>query len=741
MIEVKRPNPDRNNMTARTETGKRIEKLLAAMTLREKVGQMVQLSDCGGVTDGLRQRLREGRIGSMLNVADPEASREIQRIALEESRLGIPLIMGRDVVHGFRTLFPIPLGLAATWNPQLARACARAAAREASRAGYHWTFAPMMDIARDPRWGRIAESFGEDPCLASDFAAAMVRGFQGNDLSDPDAVAACAKHFAGYGAVEGGRDYDTVSLPEGLLRDVHLPPFRAAVDAGVATVMTAFNELNGVPATGSAHLLRRILREEWGFGGFVVSDWQAPAEMIEHGFCTDLADAARKALLAGVDMEMQSTAYADHLEELVTSGEVPPGLVDEAARRILEVKFRLGLFDGRRPCAAGPDPKPEPAHLELARQAARESVVLLKNRGRLLPLSRGVRSLAVIGPLADDPYEVLGTWNRDGRTEETVTPLEALREFLGGKTRIHAVAGLDYTRSRYTSQFEAALDAARQSDVVLFFGGEEAILSGEAHSRARLDLPGAQDALIAEIARSGRPLVLVILAGRPLTIGSAAEKADAVLYAWHPGTMCGPALVDLIFGTESPSGKLPVTFPSTEGQIPIYYAHKNTGRPPDKQPLTLIDDIPLRARQSSLGDCARYLDAGYRPLYPFGYGLSYTEFGYFNLEISSTKIRAGERLLVSVEVANIGAVEAEEVVQLYIRDTVASLTRPVRELKGFKRVRLRPQESRTVIFDLSVDVLGFHDAGMDYVVEPGTFHLWIGGDSEATLMGAFEVIA
>lgn len=728
-------------MTARTETGKRIEKLLAAMTLREKVGQMVQLSDCGGVTDELRQRLREGRIGSMLNVADPEASREIQRIALEESRLGIPLIMGRDVVHGFRTLFPIPLGLAATWNPQLARACARAAAREASRAGYHWTFAPMMDIARDPRWGRIAESFGEDPCLASDFAAAMVRGFQGNDLSDPDAVAACAKHFAGYGAVEGGRDYDTVSLPEGLLRDVHLPPFRAAVDAGVATVMTAFNELNGVPATGSAHLLRKILREEWGFGGFVVSDWCAPAEMIEHGFCADLGDAARKALLAGVDMEMQSTAYADHLEELVTAGDIPPGLVDEAVRRILEVKFRLGLFDGRRPSAAGPDPKPEPAHLELARQAARESVVLLKNRNRILPLSPGLRSLAVIGPLADDPYEVLGTWNRDGRTEETVTPLEALREFLGGKTRIHAVAGLDYTRSRYTSQFEAALDAARQSDVVLFFGGEEAILSGEAHSRARLGLPGAQDALIAEIARSGRPLVLVILAGRPLTIGSAAEKADAVLYAWHPGTMCGPALVDLIFGTESPSGKLPVTFPATEGQIPIYYAHKNTGRPPDRIPLTLIDDIPLRARQSSLGDSARYLDAGYRPLYPFGYGLSYTEFGYFNLEISSARIRAGERLLVSVEVANIGAVEAEEVVQLYIRDTVASLTRPVRELKGFKRVRLRPQQSRTVIFDLSGDVLGFHDTGMNYVVEPGTFHLWIGGDSEATLMAEFEIVA
>jgi beta-glucosidase len=463
--------------------------------------------------------------------------------------------------------------------------------------------------------------------------------------------------------------------------------------------------------------------------------------MIEHGFCADLGDAARKALLAGVDMEMQSTAYADHLEELVTAGDIPPGLVDEAVRRILEVKFRLGLFDGRRPSAAGPDPKPEPAHLELARQAARESVVLLKNRNRILPLSPGLRSLAVIGPLADDPYEVLGTWNRDGRTEETVTPLEALREFLGGKTRIHAVAGLDYTRSRYTSQFEAALDAARQSDVVLFFGGEEAILSGEAHSRARLGLPGAQDALIAEIARSGRPLVLVILAGRPLTIGSAAEKADAVLYAWHPGTMCGPALVDLIFGTESPSGKLPVTFPATEGQIPIYYAHKNTGRPPDRIPLTLIDDIPLRARQSSLGDSARYLDAGYRPLYPFGYGLSYTEFGYFNLEISSARIRAGERLLVSVEVANIGAVEAEEVVQLYIRDTVASLTRPVRELKGFKRVRLRPQQSRTVIFDLSGDVLGFHDTGMNYVVEPGTFHLWIGGDSEATLMAEFEIVA
>jgi beta-glucosidase len=728
-------------MGANGEIDKRAEDLLAQMTLREKIGQMVLAADSGGtIPDDLKQGLREGRIGSMLNVTVPEISLEIQRIAVRESRLGIPLIMGRDVLHGFRTIFPIPLAQAAAWDPQLSKACARAAAREAVSAGFHWTFAPMMDIARDPRWGRIAESFGEDPYLASCYAAAMVQGFQGEDLSTPGTIAACAKHFAGYGATEGGRDYDTANIPEGLLRDVYLPPFKAAVEAGVATVMTAFNEMNGVPSTGNARLLRNILRDEWGFDGFVVSDWRSVEEMVDHGFCEDTKDAARKSIAAGVDMEMQSSAFADHLEALVAEGAVPQKLVDNAARRILGIKFRLGLFGKRPVFSASPPKAPSRKNLDLAKTAALKSAVLLKNKTRILPLSKNIESMAVMGPLADDAYEVLGTWNRDGNTEDTVTPLAAIRSFVAETAEIRYVAGLDYSRSSDTGQFARAVELARQSRVVIFFAGEESILSGEAHSRARLNLPGAQDALIAEIAETGTPLVLVILAGRPLTIGDVSEKAEAVLYAWHPGTMSGPALVDLLFGIESPSGKLPVTFPKTEGQIPVYYAHKNTGRPPDNVPLTMLEDIPLRAAQSSLGDAARYLDIGYSPLYPFGYGLSYTEFTYANLQISPDRIRSGDSLRVSAEVANIGDMEAEEVVQLYVRDLKASLTRPAKELKGFKRIRIKAKHTQTVVFNLSSEVLGFHNEAMQYIVEPGRFHLWIGGDSQAELMAEFQIV-
>jgi beta-glucosidase len=720
---------------------KKTEDLLAKMTLPEKIGQMVQITDCNGaIPDDLKKKLREGKVGSMLNVIDPKINREIQRIAVHESRLGIPLIMARDVIHGCRTIFPIPLAQAATWDPLLAKACARTAAKEASAAGFQWTFAPMMDIARDPRWGRIAESFGEDPFLASLFAAAMVRGFQSDDLSAPDAIAACAKHFVGYGAAEGGRDYDIANIPETLLRDVYLPPFKAAVDAGVVTVMTAFNEINGVPATGNAGILRGILRNGWGFCGFVVSDWKATEELINHGFCEDMEEVAAKSLLAGVDMEMQSSAYSDHLEKLVFAGAVPHEYIDDAVKRILAIKFRLGLFEKRPLYSAKTPDSPDRKDLDLAKAAAIKSIVLLKNKNRLLPLSKKIRSIAVIGPLADDAYEILGTWNRDGRIEDTVTPLSAIRSFLGESSTIHYIAGLDYSRSTDTGQFSRALEIAHNSDVVLIFGGEEAILSGEAHCRAHLNLPGAQDALITEIAKSGKPIILTILAGRPLTIGCISDKVDSILYAWHPGTMGGPAIVDLIFGVESPSGKLPVTFPMAEGQIPIYYSHKSTGRPPENVSLTMMKDIPLRARQSSLGDAARYLDIGYLPLYPFGYGLSYTEFAYANLSISSDTIRLGESINASVEVTNIGDREAEEVVQLYIRDLAGSLTRPVKELKGFERIRLKPKETRVVVFGLSSKTLGFHNSEMRYVVEPGKFHLWIGADSQADLMVKFQVI-
>lgn len=723
------------------EIDHRIESLLSRMTLSEKIGQMVQINTLNGeIPEDLNIRIREGRLGSILNEIDPETSLEMQRIAVDESRLGIPLIMARDVIHGYRTIFPIPLGQAAAWNPELVRACAEVAAEEAATAGFHWTFTPMMDIARDPRWGRIAEGFGEDPYLASILAAAMVRGFQGDDLSAPHTIAACAKHFAGYGAAEGGRDYNTAIIPEGLLRDVYLPPFKAAVDAGVATIMTSFNEINGVPSSGNTLLLRQILREEWGFNGFVVSDWGSMAEMINHGFCADLKEVAEKSIEAGVDMEMQSPAYADHLEDLVNEGEVPLKLVDDAVRNILRIKFQLGLLDKPSPYSARTIGKPSQKTLELAKRTAVESIVLLKNEDNLLPLSKGIRSVAVIGPLADDPYEVLGTWNRDGQIEDTVTPLAAVQALLGESTKIHFAAGLAYTRSWDQKEFKNAVKQAEKSDVALLFVGEEAILSGEAHSRAFLNLPGAQDDLIYEIAKTGKPIVLIVLAGRPLVIGEVAEKAQAVLYAWHPGTMTGPALADLIFGMESPSGKLPVTFPKAEGQIPIYYNHKNTGRPPENRELMMIDDIPLRAFQSAPGDASRYLDIGYLPLYPFGYGLSYTEFEYKNLQLSSEKLQIGENLNVSVDLSNIGTAAADEIVQLYIQDLVGSLTRPVKELKGFQKIRLEPGETKKVIFTLSTNDLGFHNNDMRYVVEPGDFHIWVGENSQSGLMAEFELI-
>ncbi|MCD6288922.1 MAG: glycoside hydrolase family 3 C-terminal domain-containing protein, partial [Anaerolineae bacterium] len=564
----------------------RSNELLARMTLEEKIGQMAQLN---GAERGYEERIRQGQVGSFLNVVDVETYNRYQRIAMEESRLGIPLIMGRDVIHGFRTVFPIPLGQSAAWHPELVEQAAAIAAREASSMGVNWTFAPMVDVARDPRWGRIAEGGGEDPYLTSQLGRAMVRGFQGEAPSAPDRIAACAKHYVGYGAAEGGRDYNTTPIPEGTLRDVYLPPFKACVEAGAATVMSAFNEINGIPATGNAFTLRQILKGEWEFDGFVVSDWGSVVEMVVHGFCADEKDAARAAVTAGVDMEMVSQSYRQHLAALVAEGKVPLELIDEAVRRILRIKMRLGLFENPYVDPARQSVLLAPEHLEVARQLARESVVLLKNEEDVLPLSGDVRAIAVIGPLADAPADQLGCWVFDGRPEDTITPLRALQERLKGKAKILFAPGLESPRSESRKGFDEALEAARKADVVLLFVGEDAILSGEAHCRAFLDLPGAQEALVEAVAAEGKPTVAIVMTGRPLTLSRVVDKVHALLIAWHPGTMGGPAIVDLLFGDESPSGKLPVTFPRTVGQIPIYYAHKNTGRPPQQ----LDRKIPL----------------------------------------------------------------------------------------------------------------------------------------------------
>ena len=720
-----------------------VRDLLARMTLAEKIGQLCQVNAPGGhVPEELASALREGRVGSILNEVDAGTVNEIQRIAVEESRLGIPLLMGRDVIHGFRTVLPIPLGQASSWDPELVEAGARMAALEAAASGVNWTFAPMVDIGRDPRWGRVAECLGEDPYLSGVLAAAMVRGFQGDNLSRPGSIAACAKHFAGYGASESGRDYNTTNIPEGELRNVHLPPFKAAVDAGVATLMTSFSDLNGVPASANELLLTRILRDEWGFDGFVVSDWESIAQLAVHGLTADDRASAREAANAGVDMEMASRTYADHLESLVAEGSVALERVDAMVANILRTKVRLGLFENPFTDPALFPDKGNPDHLEVARAAAVKSAVLVKNEGRVLPLRREeLTSLAVIGPLADDPFEQLGTWIFDGDPSLSRTPLSSLREALGEGVEVRHVRALDTTRTRSRDGFPEAVEAAAASDAVLLFLGEEAILSGEAHCRADVSLPGAQEELILALAATGKPLVLVLMAGRPLALERIADHVAAILVAWHPGTMAGPALADLLLGDESPSGKLPVTFPRVTGQIPIYYAQKNTGKPATPESIVHIDDIHPNAPQLSLGNTSFHLDVHPTPLFPFGHGLSYGDFVYEHVTVEEPVVAMDGTVRVRADVTNVGEREAEEVVQLYVRDPAASVTRPVRELKGFRRVRLAPGKRVTVTFELHASDLAFYGRDMRLQTEPGHFHAWIGGSSDATLKTEFQLIA
>jgi len=720
-----------------------VEGLLARMTVEEKVGQLAQVNaDEGRMSDKLRAAVKAGMVGSVLNAVDVATVNELQRVAVQESRLGIPLLMGRDVIHGFKTVLPIPLGQAAAWNPELVEQGARMAALEAAASGVNWTFAPMIDVSRDPRWGRIAESFGEDPYLVSVLGVASIRGFQGDDLSRPDAIAACAKHFVGYGASEGGRDYGFVGIPEVDLRNVYMPPFKAAVDAGVATFMAAFSDVNGVPASGNRFLMQTVLRDEWKFPGFVVSDWESIIDMIVHGFAANEKEAAFEALSAGVDMEMASTTYRDHLAELLAAGRINQDTLDAAVRNVLRVKFRLGLFERT---STDPAAYPEVAseqNLALAKKLTTQSLVLLQNRNEVLPLARtSLRSLAVIGPMADDDYEQLGTWIYDGDTALSRTPLRAIREMVGPRVTVRYVRAMETTRSRTTTAFADAVAAASSSDAAVLFLGEESILSGEAHSRANIDLPGNQMDLVRAVKRAGKPVIVVILAGRPLTIEPILADADAVVYAWHPGSMAGPAIADILFGVESPSGKLPVTFPRVVGQLPIYYAQRNTGKPPLPDTLVHIDDIKVRTSQTGLKNKSWYLDAGYEPLYPFGYGLSYTSFVYSDIKATPSRARVGVPVTVRAVVKNVGKVAADEVVQLYVQDLVGSITRPVRELKGFQRVHLKPGESREVSFQLSADDLAFYGRNMTRATEPGAFHAWIGGSSRADLRADFELTA
>jgi beta-glucosidase len=723
----------------------RIQALLQELTLEEKIGQLQQVQGGGGhVPDHLADAIRAGRVGSIINEVDPATTRRLQAIARHESRCGIPLLIGRDVIHGFATVFPIPLGMASSWNPDAVRRASRIAALEAAACGVHWTFAPMLDIGRDPRWGRVAEGFGEDPYLTSVLGVAAVEGFQGDDLSQPGHLAACAKHFVGYGASESGRDYNSTNIAPRELHDVHLPPFEAVVRAGVASVMTSFSDIDGVPATAHRGLLQGVLRDTWGFGGMVLSDWDAVRQLSVHGITADDREAATQAALAGVDMEMASTTYADHLAALVRDGTIPLEQLDAMVARVLALKLRLGLFDEARDVTGALPPIGNAEHLQAAREVAHESIVLLTNGqydgDYLLPLDASrLRHLAVIGPLADDPHEQLGTWVFDGDVSLSRSVLDALRDTLPDHVQLSFARGLPTTRSHDRSGFAEAVDAAAAADIALLVVGEEAILSGEAHCRADITLPGEQERLIEAVAATGTPVVLVIMAGRALALERVIDRAQAVFYAWHPGAQGGPALVDLLLGRVSPSARLPVTLPRATGQIPIYHAHKHTGKPATPETIVSMHDIHPRAPQLSVGNTSFHLDVHPSPLFPFGHGLTYTWVHYDTPSVHRAEVPLDGMVELSTTITNRGAHAVVEVVQLYVRDLVGSVTRPVKELKGFQRVPLVPGERRTVHFSLPVSALAF--TTRDYVrrAEPGRFHAWIGAHAATSDLVEFTV--
>jgi beta-glucosidase len=707
----------------------RIDDLLHQMTLADKVGQLVQVTP--GRTPDIDERIRTGRVGSLLSINDPVAIERYQQLA-RNSRLGIPLIVGNDVIHGYRTVFPIPLAESCTWDVGLLERAAAVAASEASASGTDWIFAPMVDVCHDPRWGRIAEGAGEDPFLGSQLAAARVRGFVrvrasvSRALESGRRVAACPKHYVAYGAAEGGRDYNSVDISERTLREVYLPPFKAAFDAGADTVMSSFNEIAGVPATVDAFTLKTLLRDELEWPGVVVSDYTAIAELIQHGVASDLEEAARLSILAGIDIDMMSDAYAQHLEALVVQGAVAETVVDESVRRVLRLKLRLGLFD-RLPIDQD---LPQRLMLRddfraLALEVAQASMVLLKNADGLLPLSPTTR-VAVVGPLADAHADLLGCWAPAGRAEDVESVLDGLSVYL--KEPCAQERGCD-VQSDDLGGLAAAVAAAQAADAVIVVVGESADMSGEAHSRAHLGLPGRQQDLVDALAATGKPLICVLMSGRPLVIPKLAQQASALLVAWHAGIRAGRAVADLLFGAANPSGRLTASFPRAEGQIPVYYSHKNTGRPAEGFGTLQFDEAFK----------SRYLDEPNSPLFPFGYGLSYTTFEYSHLAIEAPAIAPDGVLRASAHIQNTGQRSGTEVVQLYVRDLVASVTRPVRELKAFERITLEPGEARTVRFEIPAHQLGFVGLDMQYTVEPGEFQLWIAPDSTRGLQGTFEL--
>jgi beta-glucosidase len=748
-----------NAQLAAPALNERVENLLGQMTLAEKIGQLTQYSagtmtGPGSARNDYNDMIAEGQIGSLFNVVGAKLTNKFQHIAVEKTRLHIPLLFAFDVIHGERTIFPVPLALASSFDPELIRRVSRVAAAESTDDGIRWVFSPMVDIARDARWGRITEGAGEDTYLGSVMAGAYIRGYQGDDLSRSDSVAACVKHFAAYGAPNAGREYNTVDMSELSLRQVYLPPYHAAIKAGAATVMSAFNPLNGVPATADPFTLTKILRQEWAFQGLVVSDFGAVKELIAHGVASTGAIAAKKALSAGVDMDMMSDLYRTQLAGLVKSKDLPESVVDEAVRRVLRVKFALGLFDhpyvdeGRAPYVATPEKR------ALARKAAEETLVLLKNgpapvpyAGKVLPIAKNTPTITLIGPLADSQIDMLGSWQGAGSPTDAVTLLSALQQRCNAaKTKLLYAKGTEILTDS-DAGFEAAVAAARKADVVVLALGESAPkMTGESSSLTRLDLPGNQGDLLQAIMDLGKPTVLVLFDGRPLAIKWAAQHVPAILEAWYPGIEAGPAVADILFGDTNPSGKLPATFPRAVGQEPLFYNQLPTGRPADDIDLT----HPPTGEDKYF---SRYIDETNAPLFPFGFGLSYTTFAYSGVKLSQNTISSAalshpkprhffspaSNIVVTADIKNTGAVAGTEVAQLYIRNTGGSVEEPVRELKGFERVTLAPGETKHLAFTLGFDELSYYNLEMTRVIEPTRYQVWVGGSSEATQGTEFEV--
>ncbi|MGJ8592773.1 MAG: beta-glucosidase BglX [Aquaticitalea sp.] len=719
----------------------KVDSVLALMRLNEKIGQLVQYSGGWDVTGPSSskgdqhklEKLKKGEVGSMLNVTSVAAVKETQKLVMEHSRLKIPLIFGYDVIHGYKTIFPIPLGESASWDLELMKQSAAIAAKEASAAGLNWTFAPMVDVSRDARWGRVMEGAGEDPYFNSQVGVARIKGFQGNDLSNEHTIAACAKHFAGYGFAEAGRDYNTVNIGEHELHNTILPPFKAAAEAGVATFMNAFNDLDGIPSTGHKILQRDILKGEWQWNGFIVSDWGSIGEMIAHGYATDKKQAAQMALNAGSDMDMESYAYEAHLETLLTENKITIDQLNDAVRRVLKVKFQLGLFDDPyKYCNVDREANEifTDEHLAIARDAAKKSIVLLKNETNILPLKKDIKSIAIIGPLANDKDSPLGNWRAKGTHNSAVSLLEGITNALDKNTKIYYEQGVQLTLptlEKGANQFlhplkfnetdrsgiPAAVQAAKKAEVVLLAIGENAYQTGEGRSQANIGFLGLQNELLEAIYKVNKNIVIILMNGRPMDITRASEIAPAILECWHLGSESGNAISDVVFGNYNPAGKLPMSFPRHVGQAPLYYNQKNTGRPysPNHVTFSAYRDVPNTA------------------LYPFGYGLSYTTFIYDNLKLSSDKMTTNGQVEITVEVTNSGIRDGEEVVQFYIRDLVGSLVRPIKELKGFEKTLLKAGETKTISFTIDSQTLQFYTANKKWEVEPGKFQVFVGGDS------------